>query len=100
MTSIAATLQAFFTDRLIQQKQASPRTVAAYRDTMRLLLGFAHQQTGKLPSQLDWDDLDHTLISGFLTHLELDRHNSIRTRNVRLTAVRSLFSYAAPSTPC
>jgi site-specific recombinase XerD len=95
MTLIAATLQAFFTDRLAQQKQASPRTVAAYRDTTRLLLGYAHQQTGKMPSQLDWDDLDHTLISGFLNHLELERHNSIRTRNVRLTAVRSLFSYAA-----
>jgi site-specific recombinase XerD len=95
MTLIAATLQAFFTDRLVQQKQASPRTVAAYRDTMRLLLEFTHQQTGKMPSQLDWDDLDHTLISGFLNHLELDRNNSIRSRNVRLTAVRSLFSYAA-----
>jgi len=95
MTLIAATLQAFFTDRLAQQKQASPRTVAAYRDTMRLLLGYAHQQTGKTPSHLDWDDLDHTLISGFLTHLEQDRGNSVRTRNVRLTAIRSLFSYAA-----
>ena len=95
MTLIAATLQAFFTDRLAQQKQASPRTVAAYRDTMRLLFGFAHQQTGKTPSQLDWDDLDHALISGFLNHLERERHNSIRTRNVRLTAIRSLFSYAA-----
>lgn len=95
MTLIAATLQAFFTDRLAQQKQVSSRTVEAYRDTMRLLFGFAHQQTGKPPSQLDWDDLDHTLISGFLNHLESERGNSVRTRNVRLTAIRSLFSYAA-----
>jgi site-specific recombinase XerD len=95
MTLIAPTLQAFFTDRLVKQRQASPRTVAAYRDTLKLLLGFVHIQTGKLPSQLDWDDLDASMISAFLNHLESDRHNSTRTRNVRLTAIRSLFSYAA-----
>jgi site-specific recombinase XerD len=95
MTLIAPTLQAFFTDRLTKQSQASPRTIAAYRDTLRLLLGFVHQQTGRMPSQLDWDDLDATVISAFLNHLESERHNSIRTRNVRLTAIRSLFSYAA-----
>ena len=95
MTLIAPTLQAFFTDRLGKQRQASPRTIAAYRDTLKLLLGFAHQKSGKLPSQLDWDDLDATMISGFLNHLESERHNSTRTRNVRLTAIRSLFSYAA-----
>jgi site-specific recombinase XerD len=95
MTMIAPTLQAFFTDRLGKQRQASPRTIAAYRDTLKLLLGFVHQQSGKLPSQLDWDDLDATMISAFLNHLENQRHNSTRTRNVRLTAIRSLFSYAA-----
>jgi site-specific recombinase XerD len=95
MTPIAATLQAFFTDRLVQQRQASPQTIAAYRDTVRLLLTFVHSQCGRLPSQLDWNDLDATVISAFLDHLEIDRHNSIRTRNVRLTAIRSLFSYAA-----
>lgn len=95
MTGIAPTLQAFFTDRLTKQRQASPRTVAAYRDTLRLLLGFIYQQTGKTPSRLDWDDLDAAAISAFLNHLEADRHNSTRTRNVRLTAIRSLFSYAA-----
>jgi site-specific recombinase XerD len=95
MTLIPPTLQAFFTDRLAKQRQASPRTVAAYRDTLRLLLGFVHQQTGKLPSHIDWDDLDATTISAFLNHLEAVRHNSIRTRNLRLTAIRSLFSYAA-----
>lgn len=95
MTLIAPTLQAFFTDRLGKQRQASPRTIAAYRDTLKLLLAFVHQQTGRLPSRLDWDDLDATMITAFLTHLENERHNTTRTRNVRLTAIRSLFSYAA-----
>ncbi|HET6918253.1 MAG TPA: tyrosine-type recombinase/integrase [Jiangellaceae bacterium] len=95
MTLIASTLQAFFTDRLAQQRQASPRTIAAYRDALKLLLQFVDARTGKVPSALDWDDLDATTIAAFLTHLERDRHNSVRTRNVRLTAIRSLFSYAA-----
>ena len=88
-------MQAFFTDRLVQQRQASPQTIAAYRDALRLLLTFVHQRTGKMPAQLDWDDLDAVTISAFLNHLETERHNSTRTRNVRLTAIRSLFSYAA-----
>jgi site-specific recombinase XerD len=95
MTLIAPTLQAFFTDRLAQQRQASPRTIAAYRDTLRLLLTFVHSRSGKPPAQLDWDDLDATTVSAFLTHLEIERGNSTRTRNLRLTAIRSLFSYAA-----
>ncbi len=95
MTLIAPTLQAFFTDRLAKQHQASPRTIAAYRDALRLLLGFVHQQTSMMASELDWDDLDATMISAFLNHLETERDNSIRTRNVRLTAIRSLFSFAA-----
>lgn len=95
MTQLAPTLQAFFTDRLARQMQASPRTVASYRDTLRLLLCFAHEQTGNVPSSLEWSDLDETLISSFLSHLETDRGNSARTRNLRLTAIRSLFKYAA-----
>jgi site-specific recombinase XerD len=95
MTLIAPTLQMFFTDRLARQRQVSPRTIAAYRDTMRLLLEFVHRTTGRPPSQLDWDDLDAAMISRFLNHLEDERNNSVRTRNVRLTAIRSLFSYAA-----
>ncbi|MFN2629459.1 MAG: site-specific integrase [Gaiellaceae bacterium] len=67
MTLIAPTLQAFFTDRLARQLQASPRTIASYRDTLRLLLGFAQEQAGKAPSALDWDDLDEPLIAAFLT---------------------------------
>jgi site-specific recombinase XerD len=95
MTLIAPTLQAFFTDRLIRQLHASPRTIASYRDTLRLLLCFAHDRTGTVPSALDWDDLDEPLIAAFLEHLETDRHNSARTRNLRLTAIRSLFRYAS-----
>lgn len=95
MTLIAPTLQAFFTDRMTRQMQASPRTIASYRDALRLLLCFVQETTGKAPSSLDWDDLDETLISSFLSHLEQDRHNSARTRNLRLTAIRTLFRYAA-----
>jgi len=95
MTPIAPTLQAFFSDRLAKQLDASPRTIASYRDTLRLLLCFAHNHTGTTPAALDWNDLDEPLISAFLEHLETDRHNSARTRNLRLTAIRSLFRYAA-----
>ncbi len=95
MTLIAATLQTFFTDRLVQQRQASPRTIDAYRDTLRLLLRFVHQRQGTQPARLDWNDLNAATITAFLHHLETERHNSIRTRNVRLTAIRSLFTYAA-----
>lgn len=95
MTLVAPTLQAFFTDRLTRQLQASPRTIASYRDTLRLLLCFTQQQTGKQPAKLDWDDLNETIITLFLEHLETDRHNTPRTRNLRLTAIRSLFKYAA-----
>ncbi|MGO9448266.1 MAG: tyrosine-type recombinase/integrase [Solirubrobacteraceae bacterium] len=95
MSALAPTLQAFFTDRLICQRNASPRTVAAYRDTMRLLLGFAQQKTGKQPCQLDFHDLDAPLIGSFLEHLERERGNTARTRNARLAAIHSLFRYAA-----
>lgn len=95
MTLVAPTLQAFFTDRLARQLQASPRTIASYRDTLRLLLCYVHDRTGTAPSSLDWDDLDETLIAAFLEHLESERGNSARTRNLRLTAIRSLFRYAA-----
>jgi integrase/recombinase XerD len=95
MTLLAPTLQAWFTDRLINQKDASPRTIAAYRDTMRLLLTFASAQTGKLPSRLDIDDLDAPLIGSFLDHLEHARGNSPRTRNARLAAIHSLYRYSA-----
>jgi site-specific recombinase XerD len=95
MSLITATLQSFFTDRLAKQCQASPHTVASYRDTMRLLLQFAQHRTGRTPVRLTWDDLDADTISAFLDHLEDERQNSARTRNSRLTAIRSLFAYAA-----
>lgn len=95
MTVIAPTLQAFFTERLIKQRDASPRTIASYRDSLRLLLCFVHDSTGRQPSQLDWAELDEPVIAAFLQHLQHERHNNPRTRNLRLTAIRSLFGYAA-----
>ncbi len=95
MSALAPTLQAFFTDRLLTQRQVSPRTVTAYRDTLRLLVSFAQHRTGTPPSRLDLADLDADLIAAFLTHLERDRHNGVRTRNARLAAIHSLFRFAA-----
>ena len=95
MTALAPTLEAFFTSRLINEKGVSPHTIAAYRDTFRLLLSFAQQRVGKPPSNLELEDLDAPLISAFLDHLEHDRQNSPRTRNARLAAIHSLFRYAA-----
>ncbi len=99
MTILAATLQAFFTDRLVRQRQVSPNTLAAYRDTLRLLLVFAASRKGKEPSKLDIDDLDAALIGAFLDDLERQRKNGPRTRNARLAAIRSLFRYAALQHP-
>jgi site-specific recombinase XerD len=99
MSALAPTLQAFFTDRLTRQRHASPQTVAAYRDTWRLLLTFTARRTGKQPAQLDIGDLDAPLIGGFLDHLERDRGNGPRTRNARLAAIHSMFSYAALQHP-
>jgi len=95
MTLVAPTLESFFTDRLAKQRYASPRTVASYRDALRLLLVFVQDRTGTPPAKLDWAALDIETISAFLDHLERERHNSARTRNLRLTAIRSLFSYAS-----
>lgn len=99
MSALAPTLQVFFTDRLIRQRNASPHTIAAYRDTWRLLLSYASERTGVAPSVLDLADLDAPLIGGFLDHLETGRGNSIRTRNARLAAICSLFRYAALAHP-
>jgi len=95
MTSLAPTLQAFFTTRLTSQYGASPHTVAAYRDTWRLLLGYAAQATGTEPAALELSQIDAELINGFLTGLEAQRGNSIATRNARLAAVHSFFTYAS-----
>jgi site-specific recombinase XerD len=95
MSALAPVMEGFFTEQLIGQRQASAHTVASYRDTFRLLLGFAQRQTGKAPSKLTLEDLDAVLVGAFLDHLERERHNSVRTRNNRLAAIHSLFSYAA-----
>lgn len=99
MTALAPLLQAFFTDRLMTQSGASPHTISSYRDTFKLLLGYVHQQTGRLPARLDLTDLDAATIGAFLQHLETVRGNSIATRNTRLAAIHSLFRYASLQAP-
>ena len=99
MTALAPTLQAFFTDRLALQRQASGHTVAAYRDALKMLVVFAAQRAGKVPSRLDIADLDAQTVGAFLNHLENERGNSVRTRNARLAAIHSLFGYAAVRHP-
>src|SRR5438105_8333494 len=95
MITLSTAIQGFFSDRLVRQKGSSPHTIASYRDTLRLLLTFASQRTGKQPTKLTLEDLDATLIGAFLDHLERERCCSARTRNLRLTAIRSLFRYCA-----
>lgn len=95
MSELAPSLQAFFTDRLIGQRDASPNTIAAYKTGLCLLLTFAADRTGKSPCALDIADLDASLVAAFLDHLERERHNSVTTRNNRLAAIHSLFGYLA-----
>jgi len=92
-------LQCFFTDRLLRQRQASPHTVAGYRDCFRLLLHFAKEQLGKIPSKLRVEELNAPFIGLFLDHLESVRKNSARTRNARLGAIHSFFQYVALEEP-
>jgi integrase/recombinase XerD len=92
-------LQAFFTDRLMHQRQASPNTIASYRDTFRLLLQFAQQQTGKPPTKLTMELLEPAFLGAFLTHLERDRGVCARSRNVRLAAIHSFFRFVAFTEP-
>lgn len=95
MSALAPTLQSFFTSYLIGQRGASEHTIAAYRDTLRLLLRYAHERTGVQPSDLDIGDLDAELIAAFLAMLEQRRANGVRTRNARLAAIHSLYRHAA-----
>jgi site-specific recombinase XerD len=97
--SFPALLEAFFTERLMRQKRASPHTIASYRDTFSLLLRFTQKRLGKAPSALALDDLDAPLISAFLDDLEQTRGTSARSRNVRLAAIHSFFHYAALLVP-
>lgn len=98
MTTLAPVMQGFFTERLAQRR-VSTHTVAAYRDTFRLLLEYAHRQLGRPPSALELTDIDAVFVGRFLDHLEHDRNNSVTTRNARLAAIHSLFGYAAYRCP-
>ena len=98
-SNLAPLLQAFFTQRLMQQRQASMHTIASYRDTWRLLLQFAQQRLHKAPSALALEEIDAPLITAFLDDLETVRRVTARTRNLRLTAVHSFFRYAAFEAP-
>jgi integrase/recombinase XerD len=98
-STLPTLLQRFFTDRLTAQLQASPNTIAGYRDTFRLLLRFASQQRNRPPTKLRIDDLDSALIGDFLAHVEKVRRNSARSRNTRLSAIRSFYRYVAMNEP-
>ena len=95
MSTLAPTLEAFFTERLVAQRRASPHTISAYRDAFCLLLAYVERETGKFPAKLEIEDLDASVVAGFLDHLERERGNIARTRNVRLAAIHSLFRFAA-----
>lgn len=97
--SIAALMERFFTERLVRQRNISANTIASYRDTFRLLFKFAQRRLGKLPSALDLDDLDAPFISAFLGELETNRGASARTRNLRLTAIRSFYRFVSFEEP-
>src|SRR5664279_5375858 len=97
--NLPALLQSFFTTRLMAQRKVSPHTIASYRDTFRLLLQFAQKRLHKAPSQLGLDNLDASLVGAFLEDLQTHRSNGARSRNLRLTAIRSFFRYAALEPP-
>ncbi len=99
MSALAPLLQAFFTERLARQRDASPQTIASYRDSFRLMLEFLNQRAGKAPSKLQLEDLDAARITAFLSYLENERGNAVRTRNARLTAIHSFFHFAALNAP-
>ena len=99
MSDFAPLLERFFTDRLMLQRQASPHTISSYRDTFKLLLEFACERSGHPPSKLGIIDLDAATIADFLHSLETVRGNSTVTRNVRLAAIHSFFTYAAMQAP-
>lgn len=98
-STLPALLQKFFTERLIAQMEASPNTIAGYRDTFRLLLRFASQQNSKVPTKIKTEDLDSNLVSNFLAYIEGKRGNSARSRNTRLAAIRSFFRFVAMNEP-
>ena len=94
-SSFPALVQEFFTDYLVAQRAMSPHTVASYRDTLMLFLDFAHTRVGKIPTELSLTDIEPDLILAFLDYLEHERHNTVRSRNLRLTALRAFLKFAA-----
>lgn len=92
-------LQSFFTERLLRQRGASAHTIASYRDAFRLVLRFAQQRLGKEPAALALDDLDARFVGEFLDHVERERGNTARTRNVRLAAIHAFFRYVSICEP-
>ena len=98
-TSFAPLLERFFTQRLMQQRDASPHTISSYRDTFRQFLKFIQQRIHKAPSRLALEEIDAPLIVAFLDHLEKRQGLSVRSRNLRLTAIHSFFQYAAFEAP-
>lgn len=99
LANFAGLLESFFTDRLVRQRRVSPHTIASYRDTFCLLLGFAQRRLKKEPSALSMEDLGAPFLGAFLDHLEEDRGISARSRNARLAAIHSFFRYAALHDP-
>jgi site-specific recombinase XerD len=97
--SLAPLLERFFTQRLIQQRRASPHTISSYRDTFRQFLKFTQQRLHKPPSTLGFEEIDAPLVATFLDHLEKHQGLSARSRNLRLTAIHSFFRYAAFELP-
>jgi hypothetical protein len=97
--TVTSLLKGFFTARLTRQLQASPQTISAYRDTIKLLLMFAAKKTKKAPSRLMIDDLDAVTVGAFLSYLDDERHNSTATHNARLAAIHSFYRYALPLIP-
>ena len=93
--SFPALVQAFFVEHLTQQRALSPQTVAAYRDAFMLFLGFAEARLGRSPALIKLADITPDMITSFLDHLERERHNSVRSRNARLAALRSFLKFAA-----
>ena len=99
MSALAPLLESYFSERLVAQRRASAHTIAAYRDAWCLLLAYAQDQLATSPAKLQLESLDATLIGAFLSHLEQERHNSARTRNARLAAIRSFYRFAALRVP-
>jgi site-specific recombinase XerD len=99
ITALAPLLERFFMQRLMQERRVSPHTIASYRDTFRLFLKFIQQRLHKTPATVVFEEIDAPLVTSFLDHLEKQRGVSVRSRNLRLTAIHSFFRYTAFELP-